>query len=139
MRRRGDRVSINPAAMLELAPPVWLIRGAVAAVWLYEGLWCKLLGGEKRQLRIVQEVPGLGPHVGASFLRLLGVAEVGLAVWAWSGATPIACAATQTVLLASLNGGGLLWARDLIPDPAGMVVKNFAFLVLAWVSAGLPS
>jgi len=29
----------------------------------------------------------------------------------------------------------LLFARELIHDPAGMLVKNFAFLVLVWVSA----
>ena len=29
----------------------------------------------------------------------------------------------------------MLWARRIIPDPAGMIVKNFAFLVLAWVVA----
>ena len=27
-------------------PPTWLVRGAVAGVWLYEGLWCKLLDGD---------------------------------------------------------------------------------------------
>jgi hypothetical protein len=44
----------------------------------------------------------------------------------------------QTFLLVTLNANGLLWARDVIHDPRGMVVKNFAFLVLAWVSASLP-
>ena len=34
-----------------------------------------------------------------------------------------------------MNAGGLLWARRIIPDPGGMLVKNFAFLVLAWVAA----
>jgi len=38
-----------------------------------------------------------------------------------------------------LNANGLLWARHLIHDPRGMLVKNFAFLVLAWVSASLPA
>ena len=28
---------------------------------------------------------------------------------------------------------------ELIVDPGGMLVKNFAFLVLAWVSASLPA
>ncbi len=51
---------------------------------------------------------------------------------------PIACAAVQTLLLVLLNAAGLLWARPLIHDPGGMVVKNFAFLVLVWVSAGVP-
>lgn len=118
-------------------PPLWLIRGAVAAVWLYEGLWCKLLGREANQLRIVESVPRFGPKVGALFLKTLGAVEVALGVWALSGATPLACAVAQTALLVSLNANGLLWARDLIHDPGGMVFKNFAFLVLAWVAAGL--
>lgn len=41
----------------------------------------------------------------------------------------------QTALLIGMNSGGLLYARQLIPDPGGMVVKNFAFLLLAWVVA----
>jgi len=44
----------------------------------------------------------------------------------------------QTVLLIALNGNGLVWARRILHDPAGMIVKNFAFLVLVWVSASLP-
>jgi len=120
-------------------PPLWLIRAAVAAVWLYEGLWCKLLRGDPNQLRVVAAVPRVGPRVGAPFLMALGVGEVALGAWALSGIAPLACAVTQTLLLAVLNLNGLLWARRLIHDPAGMVVKNFAFLLLAWISASLPA
>ena len=118
-------------------PPAWLIRVAVAAVWLYEGLWCKVLGREPRQLQIVESVPRVGPIAGATFLKLLGVAETLLALWALSGVQPFWCAVAQTVLLVVLNTNGILWARNLIHDPGGMLVKNFAFLVLAWVSAGV--
>jgi len=120
-------------------PPLWLVRVAVAAVWLYEGLWCKLLGGDPNQAKIVDSVPRFGPRVGALFLRALGVVEVAMGVWALTGAAPLWCAAAQTALLVTLNANGLLWARHLIHDPPGMVVKNFAFLVLAWVCAGLPA
>ena len=120
-------------------PPLWLIRAAVAAVWLYEGLWCKLLRGDPNQLRVVAAVPRVGPRIGAPFLMALGVGEVALGAWALSGIAPLACAVTQTLLLAVLNLNGLLWARRLIHDPAGMVVKNFAFLLLAWISASLPA
>jgi hypothetical protein len=120
-----------------ILPPAWLIRAAVAAVWLYEGLWCKLLGGEPHQLEVVEAVPRLGPRVGALFLKALGAVETALGLWALSGAEPEACALAQTVLLVTLNANGLIWARHIIHDPAGMVVKNFAFLVLAWVSASL--
>ena len=67
----------------------------------------------------------------------LGWVELLLGVWVLSGWAPGLCAFAQTVLLVALNGNGLLWSRQLIHDPGGMVVKNFAFLVLAWVNAGL--
>lgn len=124
--------------MIALLPPFWLIRVAVAAVWLYEGLWCKLLGGEPHQLEVVQAVPRLGPRVGALFLTLLGAVETILALWALSGLAAVPCAVVQTLLLVTLNANGLVWARNIIHDPAGMVVKNFAFLMLVWVSASLP-
>ena len=122
---------------LTLLPPLWLIHVAVAAVWLYEGLWCKVLGRERRQLQIVEAVPYFGPRVGALFLTTLGAAEIGLGVWVLSGIAPGPCALTQTLLLATLNASGLIWARHILPDPGGMVVKNFAYLVLVWVAAGL--
>ena len=124
--------------MTELLPPWWLIRVAVAGVWLYEGLWCKLLRGDPRQREIVEAVPRWGRRIGGLFLMALGAAEVALAIWALSGVAPLLCAVTQTGLLVALNANGLLWARHLIHDPGGMVVKNFAYLVLVWVSAGLP-
>jgi hypothetical protein len=69
---------------------------------------------------------------------VLGVVEVTLALWVLSGVEPFLCVLAQTVLLVSLNASGLLWAWDVIHDPRGMIVKNFAFLVLAWVAASLP-
>jgi len=118
-------------------PSIWLIRSAVAAVWLYEGVWCKLLRREPGQLEVVEAVPFLGPRIGKLFLRTLGAVETALGVWVLIGAAPLLCAAVQTVLLAMLNANGLLWARHVIHDPGGMVVKNIAFLVLAWIAAGL--
>lgn len=118
-----------------LLPPLWLIHIAVAAVWFYEGLWCKLLNGEPRQIQVIEAVPRYGPRVAVGLLKLLGVVEVAVGIWVLTGVAPIICAVFQTVLLVTLNACGLLWARHLIHDPAGMVVKNFAFLVLVWVSA----
>lgn len=125
--------------MISLLPPFWLIRVAVAAVWLYEGLWCKLLGGDPRQVEVVEAVPVWGPRVGKLFLKALGVVEVTLGLWALSGAWPVLAAAVQTALLVTLNTNGLIFSRHIIHDPAGMVVKNSAYLVLVWVAASLPA
>ena len=137
--RRSLRKEVIPVVITStLLPPFWLIRAAVAAVWLYEGLWCKLLRGQPHEFEVVEAVPYFGPRVGALFLRALGVVEVAIAVWTLSAISPVVCAVAQTLLLVTLNANGLLWARHIIHDPAGMVVKNFAFLVLVWVCAGLP-
>lgn len=118
-------------------PPVLVLRASVAAVWLYEGLWCKLLGREPRQVRVVESVPRLGPIFGRTFLLALGLVETAMAAWVLSGAAPGLCAVTQTALLVTLNVNGLVWARHVIHDPGGMVVKNVALLLLGWVAAAM--
>jgi uncharacterized membrane protein YphA (DoxX/SURF4 family) len=121
-----------------LLPPLWLIHIAVAAVWFYEGLWCKLLNRQPRQVRVVEAMPLYGARIASKLLRLLGIVETAIGIWVLTGVAPVLCAVAQTALLVTLNVCGLLWARRLIDDPAGMVVKNFAFLVLVWVSASFP-
>jgi DoxX-like family len=121
--------------MILRLPPLWLIQIAVSAVWLYEGLWCKLLQRDLRESQVIAAVPRVA-RARVPLLRLLGVAEGMLALWVLSGIAPGLCAVVQILLLVSLNAGGLLWARHIIADPGGMVVKNFAFLALVWVLAG---
>jgi uncharacterized membrane protein YphA (DoxX/SURF4 family) len=122
-----------------LLTPLWLIHVAVAAVWFYEGAWCKLLNRQPRQVRVVEAMPLHGTRIAPKLLRLVGAVETVIGVWVLTGVAPILCAVVQTALLVTLNSCGLLWARHLIEDPGGMVVKNFAFLVLVWVSAGFPT
>ena len=116
-------------------PPTWLLQSAVAAVWLYEGLWCKVLGRSPHEFEVVAQVPFLAPATSRALLRVLGIVETALAVWILAGWQPIAAAIAQTVLLVTLNAAGIYFSRHRIPDPAGMLVKNAAFLVLAWVTA----
>ena len=120
-------------------PPLVIIRASVAAVWLYEGLWCKILGRMPSQVEVVTAVPRLGPRFGSPFLKALGIVEVGdRGVGDGSALLRASCAIVQTALLVVLNANGLLWARRIIHDPAGMVVKNIAFLVLVWVCGAIP-
>ena len=137
MRPVEDPGTVAHAICAHLAmPPLIVIEAAVAAVWLYEGLWCKLLGGSRHELEVVSASPLFGPRLSAVFLRALGLFECALAVWVLAGWQPLWAGVVQTALLVSLNGAGITWSRHLIPDPPGMLLKNFAFLVLVWVAAG---
>jgi uncharacterized membrane protein YphA (DoxX/SURF4 family) len=124
-------------SLLLLMPPAWLVRVAVAGVWIYEGLWCKILGRSESELRVVLAVPRYGEKFGRAFLTTLGWVELLLGLWVLCSWAPGVAALVQTVLLVALNASGLLWSRHLIHDPGGMVFKNSAFLVLCWVNAGL--
>jgi hypothetical protein len=118
-------------------PNLFVIRIAIALVWLYEGAWCKLLGRAPHQEGIVEAVPGLAHVSSRAFLLTLGSVECVLGVWVLVGWQPVWAAAAQTALLVGMNTGGVLWARKIIQDPPGMVLKNFVFVMLMWVAAAL--
>ena len=112
-----------------------LIRASIALVWLYEGLWCKLLGGMPRHAEVIAATPFLGPVTARAALITLGLAECGIAAWVLSGRRMRQAALVQIGLLIAMNAGGTIWARRLIPDLGGMIVQNLAFLVLIWIAA----
>ena len=114
---------------------VWFgARLALAAVWLYQGLLCKLLLARPAHAAVLEEVPGLGAHASLA-LPIIGVIETALAAWILSARRPLLAAAAQTLLLVAMNAGGLLFAADAIHDLAGMLLQNLAFLLLAWIVA----
>ena len=100
-----------------VVPSLAIIRASIAAVWLYEGLWCKLLGRVHSQVQVVTAVPRLGPRFGPMFLKALGVVEVALALWVLAGIAPGACAVVQTALLVVLNANGAsYWVVNSLTD-----------------------
>jgi hypothetical protein len=112
------------------------VRPLVASVWLVHGLYNKLLGGSPRHLAIIQAVPGLADLNGERVLTLVGLFEVAVALWVLSGRAPIRCAATQTVVLLSMNVVELTFARHLLLSPLGLLPLNIVFLTFAWIAAG---
>ena len=112
-----------------------LIRLSIALVWLYQGAWCKVLGGVPHHLAVISAAPFIGPAGGPIGLMVLGLVECGIAAWILSGQWMRQAAMVQTALLVGMNVSGLIWAWRLIPDPVGMMVQNFVFLLLVWVAS----
>jgi hypothetical protein len=112
-----------------------LPAAAVAGIWLYHGLWCKVLGRCAEQLRIVEDVPLVPRALARPALVALGVVEVGLSAWVISGRRPREAAVAETALLALMNGGGLVWGRRHIVAPRALAAENLAFLGLVWWAA----
>jgi len=112
-----------------------LARLAIAAVWLYQGGWCKLIAPHERHLQVVADLPGVGPAHARQALAVVGSVEVALAAWVLSGRAPRTAAAAQTALLGAMNGGGLIFSRGTISEPANMVTQNLALVALIWSTA----
>lgn len=116
-------------------PSLRLIRTSIALVWMYEGLWCKVLGHAPRHEAILNSLPFLTTAEAHALLLTLGFLECAIGVWVISGWRPAEGALIQTALLVSMNAGGLIFAAGLVNDPAGMLLQNFTFLLLTWTAA----
>jgi len=128
--------------MTELSARVFIPRAlvrlgrlAVALVWLWQGLWLKVIRPDPRHTAVAASALGLEEGPARMALEVIGLAETALALWVLAGGRARLGALAQTCFLVAMNAGGLLGAREHIPDPGGMVTWNAAFLVLVWIIA----
>ena len=112
-----------------------VVRLSIAMVWLYQGLWCKLLGRSEEQASIISAAPFIGAAASRAFSVTLGLVECGIAIWVLSARRMRQAALVQTALLLAMNTAGLMWARRFISDPPGLLFQNLAFVMLIWVAA----
>lgn len=104
-----------------------LLTYAISAVWLINGLWCKVLNQVPRHQQIVSRI--LGEEHSAILTKMIGFAEIGMAVWILSGILPKWCVAIQIVLIAVMNTIEILVAPDLLLF--GKVNGALALLLIA--------
>jgi len=107
----------------------------VALVWLYQGLWQKLLFVAPHQVEVVRSSLPFAYPAAETVLAIIGAVEVCLAIWVLSGFRARLAALAQTALLVGMNSAGLIWSWEHIADPGGMIVSNLAFLALVWCVA----
>ncbi len=107
-----------------------LLRISIAAVWIYQGFWHKVLDVTGRHRTIMEQA--LGTSFGGPALKMLGAFEVLLGMLVLLGWRLHLTAAVQTILLCGMNAAGLMFASAHIPDPGGMLTMNFAFIMAIW-------
>jgi uncharacterized membrane protein YphA (DoxX/SURF4 family) len=110
-------------------------RLTLAAVWLHQGLWAKVLDGDPSHREIVGRMPGMNAGRARAATVAIGLLEASMAVWVMSGRRPRACAAMQTALMAGFNAGALSFARDSIASPWKLIARNTGLAALAWLAA----
>lgn len=123
--------AIDPRQRFHLA-----LRILIGSVWVFHGLYSKLLDGIPRHRLIVARV--LGEDLAKVATLTVGVCEILLGLWAFSHRFPRNCAAVQTLAIVAMNTLEIARAPDLLISAPGMVALNIAFLSLSWYSATRP-
>ena len=104
---------------------------AIGSVWVFHGVYSKLLNGIPRHRLIVGKI--LGAKRAQNATRIVGILEFLLGVWVFTG--------WQTVWMRSnserrrsftMNSIEILLARELLISAIGMLILNIGFLSLVW-------
>lgn len=107
-----------------------LVGVGIGSVWVFHGLFSKILGGIPRHELIVGRI--LGQEIAGPATMMIGAYEVLLGLWAASGKLRLPCAVVQTLSIIAMNSLEILIARDLLISAPGMVVLNLGFLGVVW-------
>lgn len=105
----------------------------IGCVWIFHGLYSKLLRGIPRHREIVARV--LGDRHADLATNAIGLAEITLGIWALTGWQRVPCAAVQTLAIVSMNALEIALAADLLISAIGMLVLNAGFLAVIWLWA----
>ena len=107
-----------------------LLAALIGGVWVFHGLWSKMLGQIPRHQLIVGRI--LGDAWAAPATLAIGLCEIAMGIWVFTGRFRRTCATVQTLALVAMNTLEILLARDLLISAPGMVALNLAFLTLVW-------
>ena len=88
------------------------ISVVIGLVWLVNGLVCKVLGAVPRHEAIVARI--LGHDYAHQLTVMIGLSEMVMAVWVWSGKWKKLNVWTQITLVAVMNTLESLIAQDLL-------------------------
>jgi hypothetical protein len=102
----------------------------IGSVWVFHGLYSKILNGIPRHRIIVGKI--LGAANAAWATKAIGVLEISLGIWAFTGWHPVPCAVVQTAAIVAMNTLEIAMARELLISSVGMVILNLGYLALVW-------
>jgi hypothetical protein len=107
----------------------WL-NYSIAAVWIVNGLFCKVLNLVPRHQEIVARI--LDIKAPALLTISIGLAEIGMAIWILSGIRPRLNAITQIIVIAIMNSLEFFIAPDLLLWGKANAIFAFMFIVMIY-------
>lgn len=119
---------------------LFALRIMLGLIWLYNGLWLKVILLDAEHLAVVQGL-GIDYLSPENLLRLIGFAETLLALGIWSGLLNRFVSIFQLAILVVMNSIGIVFS-GAIAEPLGLLVQNlpmfFCIVIVAIYGAGFP-
>jgi len=107
-----------------------LINYFIAAIWLINGLFCKVLNLVPRHQEIVARILGLEHAV--VLTKAIGIAEIGMALWIISGYKYRLNAIIQIAIIATMNILEFILVPDLLLWGRFNLVFAILLMTLIW-------
>jgi len=109
---------------------IYGLNYCIAAVWLVNGFFCKVLNLVPRHQEIVARI--LGEDQARLWTFLVGFAEFIMATWIITGITPRLNAIVQMTVIALMNGLEFIVAPDLLLWGRFNALFAFLFILLIY-------
>ena len=105
-----------------------LLTYLIAAVWIANGLFCKVLNLVPRHRQIVARI--IGTEHATVLTKAIGCAEIAMALWILSGFRSRLNAITQVLVIATMNTLEFILAPDLLLWGRFNALYAFLFILL---------
>ena len=100
----------------------------IAAVWIANGLLCKVLNLVPRHQEIVGRI--LGDQYASPLTKVIGISEILMAIWILSGIKPRFNALTQVLIIVIMNTLEFILVPDLLLWGRFNALFAFLFILL---------
>lgn len=107
-----------------------LLNYFIAAVWMANGLFCKILNLVPRHQQIVARI--LGDDYARPMTLLIGFAEAAMAIWILTGKWSRVNALTQILVIAAMNALEFVLVPDLLLWGKTNAIFAFMFILLIY-------
>lgn len=105
-----------------------LLNYFIATAWIINGLFCKVLNLVPRHQEIVARI--LGKDHAGLFTKVIGLFEIGMAVWILSGIKTRLNATVQILVIAVMNVLEFILVPDLLLWGRANAIFAFLFILL---------
>jgi len=109
-----------------------ILSWSIAAIWIVNGLFCKVLGFVPRHEQIVKRI--LAPYNSHIIVVLIGISEICMAIWVFSNFKTKLNSVIQILVVTAMNIIEFIFAPDLLLWGKFNILFAFLFTLVVFIN-----